>query len=820
MASRVPNIPAVSTNIVDKSFLEPVFNQGRTVLIPFFSKYGTEEIQNFYGVQEVKYKLGTDSPRRYGQTYKYITGYLGIPNVKIIGKRLCAVNATLSNFLIEDNGFDNATKKFKTPTLASKMSVIDPDATMATDAKNALMFYASGRGRAYNDIFVKFYHDLDMELFYSDEDGVPLYKYNFLKAFIYEKTPNGPKELASDLKFSLLDEDPVTNEIIVNPRTGESLYINDVFTKNNEFIRAKLSEVVSPELTKFIDKKSLDKELKASPTLPQLAPFIKQVKIDGTVSTGFNEKYFEVKLVDGELRTFGRDDLTVAEKAAAVDKLVCPKADGAAGVVSIQVFEEPHTGELRIQNGEKTYAKYADLLADSAADTGSKDELAYCFENGEYYVYNGNPAYFGIDKFTQIKIKYSKYYTGAAAFPAIGSSGYLYIDKTTGKRSIWDRFINAYVELKDNSIADPVVPFLVEGDEGVFELVSDKSGTKMVFETETVDGLAPNAFLFPRFSIFNQLLNPNKDTSEYSGMIRLQNGSDGDIVDAKGMYSRKEAKNLIMSFYTETDALKETLYPRYDFDYVIDTEIDQDISAVISNFTKFITTAMAIVGFPYARKTEDDTKFRERVFYSSNMHMMIYAGQHNTEHYDKTTKKLITMPLSYYALYNHLTIDTTISITEPVANIDKGAMPVSGYKSSYTPSSFEIESLRQRQINSLNIEIDGIYLLTQETGYKRNSKLSRANNVKTLHRIKKDLPRLLKDLLQLKAIVSIMGQATARTEYYMQKWEIRPDNITDGIFEEIQIEPKFDENSNVLFLNVSVDFVGIIEKINIPIIVK
>jgi hypothetical protein len=38
--ANVPNIPSVVVTIEDRSYVQPILSSGRTVLVPFFSKYG------------------------------------------------------------------------------------------------------------------------------------------------------------------------------------------------------------------------------------------------------------------------------------------------------------------------------------------------------------------------------------------------------------------------------------------------------------------------------------------------------------------------------------------------------------------------------------------------------------------------------------------------------------------------------------------------------------------------------------------------------------------------------------------------------------
>jgi len=779
--TRVPNIPAVSSSIVENSFTAPVFSNGRTVLIPFISKYGKEEILEYYGTDEVKYKLGSENSKRYGKSLQYVNTYLRIPNVKIIGKRLCSANATLANFLIKDNG-SNA------DTIITKPNVVDIDAELSNDQNNLIIAYGSGRGEGYNDLYIDFNHDLDMELFYSDDEGKPLYKFNFITADVYEKTPNGLVRIATDLKFSLIDNDPDTDSPITNPRTNSSLYINDVFEDNNEFIKLKLNEEKQLEINSIIN---IDKVSNKAPVIAETNGF--------GIKTG---RYFKLEEVDHELRIFGIDPETVDENNVVLNIPVNKFVSG--NTAKIEILSAPKIGTLRINNSEITVDKKEDIPTDVT------DELYYVIKEGNIYRYNGA---------TLIQIKSNKYYDEKSLFPLSGLEGTLYVDKSTGDRYIWDVTTTDYVKIKTNTTGDSVTDYIVDGNTAFYKLEADASGTKLVFENN-LDAEQPTSYDFVRYGLFHKLTSPSVNESEYNGKLQLQNGSDGDLVDANGRYNVAEAKSLIIGFYNDTEEIKEILYPKYDFDYLIDTEVDYDIGMACSNLAQNLGTALSIIGLPYANSYDDDIEVREKIIYMSNMHAAIYSGQHNTKFYDVNQQKYTTMPLSYFALQNHLTVDNTMSITEPVANTDKGAMLVSGYTASYEPSSLQLEKLRQRQINTLNIEKDGIYLLTQETAYKRNGKLSKINNVKTLHRVRKDLPALLKDLLQLKSTSNIINEAVKRTEYYMERWTVREDNLIDGIFEEVVVTPHFDEASNTLYLYLNVKFIGIIERINIPIIVK
>jgi hypothetical protein len=85
--------------------------------------------------------------------------------------------------------------------------------------------------------------------------------------------------------------------------------------------------------------------------------------------------------------------------------------------------------------------------------------------------------------------------------------------------------------------------------------------------------------------------------------------------------------------------------------------------------------------------------------------------------------------------------------------------------------------------------------------------------------MRKDLPKILKDLLQRKAIENILLSAKTRTERYMSRWLVTDNNTIDGIFSEIEVTPVFIEEELKLIISIAVRPIGTIEKIEVPITV-
>jgi hypothetical protein len=309
----------------------------------------------------------------------------------------------------------------------------------------------------------------------------------------------------------------------------------------------------------------------------------------------------------------------------------------------------------------------------------------------------------------------------------------------------------------------------------------------------------------------------------------LENGFDGknlhinNVINFNGPSEAKaeNVKQLYLQFLNTDSKVREVMYPEYNFNYIVDWSTDLDIEAAIINLTDDIGNVMGIMSLPYSTSSDQDYKIRTELLYQSTYNNALYSGQWNTNHYDEFAGKYIGMPLSYYMMILHLKIDNEISITEPVAGMVKGQMPVANMKLSYTVSSAEIEKLRNVQINTIIKEKDGIYMIDQLTMYKKASKLSRINVVKVIHQMRRDLPQLLKKYIQTKETSNVIGSATNDVNNYMNKWLVSGSGTNpDEIFSSIQVNSIYIPEEYKLVISIRVNPIGTIEKIDIPIIVE
>jgi hypothetical protein len=379
-----------------------------------------------------------------------------------------------------------------------------------------------------------------------------------------------------------------------------------------------------------------------------------------------------------------------------------------------------------------------------------------------------------------------------------------------------------------NLIANPAttdIPSIkyFDGDNSYYQVTINTEG-KLVY----------NQVGFLRWYIYNYLLNHN---------IKMESGQDDSATATNPLFNSAgylylpsmaqtcKARDILVDFFNNTKEIREVMYPKYDFDYVPDWSNNVDVINAITLFGDSIGITMPLVSVPPVNynigtntsnetAVQSDYDIRNSVLSLSSYNTMIYSSQVNKEHISLTNGQRLRMPTSYYALMAHLKTDRDYSITEPVANIAKGGLlNATRQNLAYEPGASQIAKLRNMQINTIIVEPEGTYFIDQLTAYKKASKLSRGSVVKVIHRIRKDLPKLLKDLVQRKETSNVVDVAVERVDKYMSKYKVSNENFKDGIFSSVNINAVYNESTYTLRLSITVNPIGTIEVIDIPIIV-
>jgi hypothetical protein len=307
----------------------------------------------------------------------------------------------------------------------------------------------------------------------------------------------------------------------------------------------------------------------------------------------------------------------------------------------------------------------------------------------------------------------------------------------------------------------------------------------------------------------------------------LKNGEDGILYDSSNiinLYNSEIVGTLVRAYngtLESTDGTIELIvqdvYPWYLFDYII----CGGYKAVVQNAARELADrrndalVLADTGGFYINPNEDlDARLNQVPWNTFNA--MLYSQFR--EVFDAWNGKYIWMTPVYHAIERHLYVDKQYWIAEPVAGIEKGAIsePIN---LAYKPSFIKMEDLIEKGVNPTIYEPDGIYILTQLTTYKRLSILQRAHAVKFVHFLKKQLPKLLKDLLQRKATKYWLNQAEFRVKNYMEQFLDGKAIDRYVAITDYSVNVEFDELRSEMNIYLKIRPIRVIEAINVFIIV-
>lgn len=330
-------------------------------------------------------------------------------------------------------------------------------------------------------------------------------------------------------------------------------------------------------------------------------------------------------------------------------------------------------------------------------------------------------------------------------------------------------------------------------------------------------------FRFLRWELYSFLMRFNMALNEGA-----DNTSTAGFVDKDGAANLEAISQGIYEYIRDDKEIREVVYPKFTFNYLIDWTETIKVKDIYARLADRLRRTMHITSCPSVRQTstglsddfsvENDVLCREQYLTFSSYNTMIYSSQSNKTHFDGVTKQTYRLPSSFYAMIDHLRVDYEYSITEPVANIEKGKLETTNLTLTHETFSEDIEKLRKIQINCIVTDGSDNYFIDQLTAYKKKSKLSLANVVKTIQYIQILLPKRLKKYLQKKETdIAITSNVINEVQEVLKPYKVATSS-PDAIFKDVVINPKFD--NNILTIAIRVTPAGTTEKINIPIIVQ
>jgi len=289
----------------------------------------------------------------------------------------------------------------------------------------------------------------------------------------------------------------------------------------------------------------------------------------------------------------------------------------------------------------------------------------------------------------------------------------------------------------------------------------------------------PNAELL-RLSLMSLFSNEKVYRTEVLGFngIMLDKGDDGIQYDSRGklnLYHPKIQGLVQRVFGTELisadgsiENLPNTLYPQFQIDYIISGGYHPTIQNAARELADRRQDCMVLADTGgYNINARQDVQARNVVCPWNTWNAMLYTQFQQI--FDPFTGKQIWMSPVYHAIERHLFCDSFYWIAEPVAGIEKGAISAP-IKLAYRPNIAQMEDLIEVGLNPVIVEPDGVYILTQFTTWKRLSIMRRGHAVKFIHFVRKNMPKLLKDILQRKMTAFWVNLATQRINAFLAKY--------------------------------------------------
>jgi len=414
---------------------------------------------------------------------------------------------------------------------------------------------------------------------------------------------------------------------------------------------------------------------------------------------------------------------------------------------------------------------------------------------------------------------------------------YLYVDEE-GSPIYPYMFYDVYVfEVQEDGsrklVEDPITVSLApqSSDGTVFRHpVSGKElfiGTRINEDSENIKILVNeenvlNLFVGDSPNDINAIANRFAFYTYFTGKsLSFENGSDGSLYTSSGDIDWDKASTLLISAYTgklndELAKITDTTYQYYPIDYVPDPGYPAPVKAAIRELCDLRQDCLGLISTSNNSKYTQDLKARNEEVPYNTYNVMIYTQWRKI--FDPYTGKYIYVPPTYHTLENHLDVDNRLGIAEPVAMFK--AVVQEPVTLSYTPLRDQANELASKQLNPTIQEPDGTYVPTQYTAYKRLSILQRAHVVKVIHKFRKDIPKLLKDLLQRKATKEIINEAKRRVNKYLSEWLEGGKDFTKEALKSFNVNVQFDEINSTLYIMLDLKFIRAIEHIKIFMNVK
>jgi hypothetical protein len=244
----------------------------------------------------------------------------------------------------------------------------------------------------------------------------------------------------------------------------------------------------------------------------------------------------------------------------------------------------------------------------------------------------------------------------------------------------------------------------------------------------------------------------------------------GNINPSASLYGRiaNAYRGSLQSIDGSIEALPEAIYPTYEFDYIVTGgfPISVQYGALELASGREDCHHIGDTGANYNNYLYD-IQARQQIAAWNKWTSSLYVQYRKI--FDDYTGKSFWMTPVYHAIIRHLDTDNKYFLGEPACNIEKGAIEEAvqlAYQTNHTIRG----DLFDKELNYTINEKNGVYFATQFTTWKRYSALKRQHIAKFVSYLKRQIPYILRDIIQRKATIYWLSQANFRMNNLFLKY--------------------------------------------------
>jgi hypothetical protein len=451
-----------------------------------------------------------------------------------------------------------------------------------------------------------------------------------------------------------------------------------------------------------------------------------------------------------------------------------------ASAVGIVKLDTPYTGTIGTGNIKTylPYSSYSEPNIVSVNDIEVEGSFVYYFyANGAGSFYN-DLVIKGVRNFELEKMYVDD--DGNPFYENVFMDFYVYKNNDNGTQTLME---GPYVvSLTRKTPNNEIIKDFITGTAIYIEdVINSSSQFIRVVSGSQVEALTNPVFgTQKRLQLMTELLkeNPIAINNITKGGLNFSEGSNGtglydsfgNISPSELMYGRVASSynGSLTSIDGSIEMMPEQIFPVYSIDYIISGGFPANVQIAAASLASAREDChhLADTGLAYNSVTSD-LYARRTIMPLNNWTTSLYVQYRQIR--DVYTGRMIWISPVYHAIQNHLNVDNKYFIAEPVANIEKGAIN-DEIKLAYQTNHTTRGDLLDKELNFTVVETDGVYFSSQFTTWKRYSALKRQHIAKFTAYVNKQLPKILKDVVQRKATAYWLSQAKFRVENFFTKF--------------------------------------------------